>query len=244
MSAMGKRLGIAAAAVIALVVLGSRPAAAEWFADVFAGVGLTRDHDLKLNDQGIGPGTYDDVSFDKALAFGGRFGRYFDSLPFLGFGVDYFRFTPYIGPQSVNLHGCFYPGGCGAGKGGIGTFEVTVNSVSLDLMLRLPLLKSTAAPQGRVQPYLAVGAPLFITTITPRNTKSFRNHDDDTDVSIGGTGSAGVAVQIFQNLMLFGEYRFTHVSPNFELHDANTNRANVSTDLNTHSALIGISARW
>jgi len=119
-----------------------------------------------------------------------------------------------------------------------------VNAISTNLMLRLPLLKSKEAPQGRVQPYLAVGPSLFITTLTPRNTKSFRNHDDDTDVSIGGTGSAGVAVQIFQNLMLFGEYRFTHVSPNFELHDANTNRANVSTDLNTHSALIGISARW
>ena len=241
---MARRLGLAAAVVIALAVLGGRPAAAEWFADVFTGVGLTQSHDLKLNDPGIGPGTYDDVSFDNALAFGGRFGRYFDSLPFLGFGVDYFHFTPYVGPQSVNLHGCFYPGGCGAGKGGIGTFEVTVNSVSLDLMLRLPLLKSTAAPQGRVQPYLAVGAPLFITTITPRNTKSFRNHDDDTDVSIGGKGAAGVAVQIYQNLMLFAEYRFTHVSPDVELHDASTNRVKLSTDLNTHSALIGLSARW
>jgi opacity protein-like surface antigen len=244
MSTMARRLGLAAAVVIALAVLGGRPAAAEWFADVFTGVGLTQSHDFKLNDQGIGPGTYDDVSFDKALAFGGRFGRYFDSLPFLGFGVDYFHFTPYVGPQSVNLHGCFYPGGCGAGTGGIGTFEVTVNSVSLDLMLRLPLLKSTAAPQGRVQPYLAVGAPLFITTITPRNTKSFRNHDDDTDVSIGGKGAAGVAVQIYQNLMLFAEYRFTHVSPDVELHDASTNRVKLSTDLNTHSALIGLSARW
>src|SRR4029453_4016321 len=103
--------------------------------------------------------------------------------------------------------------GCGAGKGGIGTFEVTVNSVSLDLILRLPLLKSTAAPQGRGQPYFAGGGALFIPPIPPRNTKSFRNHDDDTDVSIGGKGAAGVAVQIYQNLFLFGGYRCTPVWP-------------------------------
>lgn len=236
--------GLVVVALVAVLCLDRRPASAEWFADVFAGVGLTQSHDLKLNDKGIGPGTYEDVDFDKSLAFGGRFGRYFDSLPFLGFGVDYFRFTPYIAPQSVRLNGCFYPGGCGSGKGGTGSFEVTVNSFSADLMLRLPLLKSAAAPQGRVQPYLALGAPLFITTITPRNTKSFRNHDDDTDVSIGGKAAAGVAVQIYQSLSLFAEYRFTHVSPDVELHDASTNRVNVSTDLNTHSALIGISARW
>ena len=53
-----------------------------------------------------------------------------------------------------------------------------------------------------------------------------------------------MAVQIYQNLMLFAEYRFTHVSPDVELHDASTNRVKLSTDLNTHSALIGLSARW
>jgi opacity protein-like surface antigen len=111
-------------------------------------------------------------------------------------------------------------------------------------MLRLPLWKSTEAPQGRVQPYVAVGPPFFITTITPRNTRNFRNHDDDTDYSFGFKAAAGVAVQVFSNLALFGEYRFTHVSPEVELHDANLNRTTLRTDLDTHSALVGISARW
>jgi hypothetical protein len=51
-------------------------------------------------------------------------------------------------------------------------------------------------------------------------------------------------VQVFSNLALFGEYRFTHVSPEVELHDANLNRTTLRTDLDTHSALVGISARW
>jgi len=238
------RAWIVALVLLASLGVGSRPASAEWFADVFAGLSLTRDHDLKLNDQGIGQGTYESVEFDRSLAWGGRFGRYFDSVPFVGLAVDFFRFYPDIGGQSVQLRGCFFPGGCGTGRGGIGHLEVQSSAISLDLMLRLPLLKSADAPQGRVQPYVAVGPPLFITTITPRNTRNFRNHDGDTDYSFGFKAAAGVAVQVFSNLALFGEYRFTHVSPEVELHDANLNRTTLRTDLDTHSALVGISARW
>ena len=54
----------------------------------------------------------------------------------------------------------------------------------------------------------------------------------------------GVAVQVFQNLMLFGEYRFTHVSPSVELRDANLSRVGLGTDLDTHTALVGLSVRW
>ena len=238
------RIWLVALVVLASVGVGTRPASAEWFADLFAGLSLTRDHDLKLNDQGIGQGTYESVEFDRSLAWGGRFGRYFDSVPFVGLAVDFFRFYPDIGGQSVQLRGCFFPGGCGTGRGGTGSLEVQTTAVSVDLMLRLPLWKSTEAPQGRVQPYVAVGPPFFITTITPRNTRNFRNHDDDTDYSFGFKAAAGVAVQVFSNLALFGEYRFTHVSPEVELHDANLNRTTLRTDLDTHSALVGISARW
>jgi len=238
------RIWLAALIVLGSLGVGSRPASAEWFADLFAGLSFTRDHDLKLNDQGIGQGTYESVEFDRSLAWGGRAGRYFDSLPFLGLGLDFFRYYPDIGGQSVQLRGCFFPGGCGTGRGGTGSLDVETTSVSVDLMLRLPLWKSTEAPQGRVQPYVAVGPPLFITTITPRNTRNFRNHDGDTDYSFGYKAAAGVAVQVFSNLALFGEYRFTHVSPEVELRDANLNRTTLRTDLDTHSALLGISARW
>lgn len=126
---------------------------------------------------------------------------------FLGVGVDFFRFYPYLGPQSVQLRGCFFPGGCGTGRGGTGSFEVQATSVSVDLLLRLPLLTSADAPQGRVQPYVAVGPPLFITTLTPRNTRNLRNQDGDTDYSLGIKAAAGVAVQVYKNLAVFGEYR-------------------------------------
>jgi opacity protein-like surface antigen len=235
---------VLALAVVAWVGLEGCPAAAEWFADLYAGSSFTQSRDLKLDDRGIGRGVFEDVEFDRALSWGGRAGRYFDSLPFLGLGVDFFRFYPYIGPQSVQLRGCFFPGGCGTGRGGPGSLDVETTAVSMDLMLRLPLLKSDDAPQGRVQPYVAMGPPLFITTITPRNTRSFRNHDSDTDYSFGFKAAAGVAVQVYKNLALFGEYRFTHVAPDVELRDASLNSATLRADLDTHSALFGVSARW
>ncbi len=83
-----------------------------------------------------------------------------------------------------------------------------------------------------------------MTTITPRHTRNFRNHDADTDFSFGYKLAGGVAVQIVRNLSLFGEYRFTHVSPEVELRDASNRKTTLRADLDTHSALFGLSARW
>lgn len=230
--------------MIAIIGLGGRPVSAEWFADVFGGISLTKSHDLRLDDSGIGRGTFEDVEFDRSWSWGGRAGRYFDAVPFLGVGVDFFRFYPDIGPQSVRLRGCFFPGGCGTGQGGTGSFDVETTALSVDLLLRLPLFRSADAPGGRIQPYLAAGPPLYITTITPRRTRNFRNHDSDTDLSFGYKLAAGLAVHVYKSLAVFGEYRFTHVSPEVELRDANLNRTTLRTDLDTHSALFGLSARW
>jgi opacity protein-like surface antigen len=243
---MTKTTKVLAATLIGLasLVLGGRPASAEWFADIFAGLSFTESHDLKLNDQGVGQSTFRGVDFDTSLSGGGRFGHYFDSLPFLGLAVDFFHFSPNISPQSVHLEGCFLPGGCGSGQGGTGSFDITETALSVDLMLRLPLMRTADAPHGLLQPYIAVGRPLFITTVTPRNTRLFRNHDSDTDLSFGYKAAGGLAFQVYTSLVLFVEYRFTHVSTDVNLHDAVVNKATLRTELNTHSALFGISARW
>ena len=125
------------------------------------------------------------------------------------------------------------------------TFDITERTISVDLMLRLPLIKTADAPQGLVQPYIAVGLPLVITNVDPRNTRLFRNHHSATDLSFGAMGAGGVAVQVYKNLALFAEYRFNHVSTDVDLQDSvSAAKATFRTDLNSHSALIGISARW
>jgi opacity protein-like surface antigen len=226
------------------LVLAGQPAAAEWFADIYAGASFTQNHDLKLDDHVVGRSTFRDVDFDTSLSWGGRFGRYFDSFPFLGLAVDFFRFSPNIGPQSVHLEGCFLLGGCGSGQGGTGSFDIKATAISVDLMLRLPLIRTTDAPNGLLQPYIAVGRPLFFTTVDPRNTRLFRNHDSDTDLAFGYKAAGGLAFQVYKNLVVFGEYRFTHVATDVDLHDADVKKATLRTELDTHSALFGISARW
>jgi hypothetical protein len=229
---------------LACLVLDGRPVSAESFGDIYVGPSFTESHDLKLNDRGVGRSTFRDVDFDTSLSWGGRFGHYFDALPFLGLAVDVFHFSPNISPQSVHLEGCFLLGGCGSGRGGTGSFDITETALSVDLMLRLPLIKTADAPHGLLQPYIAVGRPLFLTTVDPRNTRLFRNHDSDTDLSFGYKAAGGLAVQVYSNLVLFVEYRFTHVATDVNLHDAVVNDATLRTELNTPSALVGISARW
>jgi opacity protein-like surface antigen len=226
------------------VMLTGHATSAEWFADVYAGASLTRDHDVTVHDRVVGQGVYRDAEFATSLAYGVRLGRYFDSVPFVGLAVDFFNFSPNIGPQAVRRDGCFLVTGCGSFESHTGRIDIDTRALSLDLMLRLPLFTTAEEPHGLLQPYVAVGAPLFFTTVTPRTTRQFRNHDDETDVSVGYKGAAGLAFRIFSNLDLFGEYRYTHTSTSVDLRDAVRRNASFDTELNTHSFLMGISARW
>ena len=235
--------------VIYVIVMGllltAGPASAEWFADVYAGQSLTIKDDVTVHSP-AGLSIYRDTEFDRALIYGGRFGRYLDRVPFLGLGVDLFTFMPTIGPQPVHIDGCVPSGGCSGGQGGTtGRIDVDTIALSLDLLLRLPLLKSETAPWGALQPYISAGVPFFKTTVTPRTTAQFRNQDGDTDFSVGYKVGGGVAFQVAPNLMVFAEYRYTHTDVSVDLRDpATLNKTPFSFNLDTHSAVVGISARW
>jgi len=233
-----------ASIVVLCLALTAGPASAEWFVDVYGGYSLTEKTDVTAHTSD-GLGVYRDVEFDRSLTYGGRFGRYFDAVPFLGLGLDFFKFSPRIGPQQFQIDGCVPSGGCGGGQGGIGAIDVETWALSLDLHLRLPLLKTEEAPWGSIQPYITAGVPFFNTTVTPRNTAQFRNHDGDTDRSFGYKLGGGVAVHVARNLMFFVEYRLTHAEVNVELHDsASLKPAPLRMDLDTHTGIIGLSARW
>jgi opacity protein-like surface antigen len=122
---------------------------------------------------------------------------------------------------------------------------VSTVGVSLDLMLRLPLLKTDKSPWGTLNPYILAGVPVFITTVTPRTTAQFRNHDADTDVSVGYKVGGGLAFQVAPNLMLFAEYRYIHSEASVDLRDSATlKKTPVRLDFDTHAGIFGLSARW
>ena len=235
---------------IACLIVGAQPCAAEWFADIYVGTSFTDKDDIKAVSKNAGHATYHDVEFDRGdwnrgLAYGLRFGRYFDAVPFLGVGVDYFNFSPNIGPQNVRVDGCPFSGTCVTNtKISFGSYDVNSQAISLDIFLRLPLFRSETAPGGRVQPYILGGTPIFITSFTPRNTHLFRNADGDTDINWGYKYGAGLAVYVVRNLMVFGEYRFTHTEHEWEIRDISASRTRVRTDLDSHTGVVGLGARW
>jgi len=157
--------------IVLCLTLAASPAGAEWFADAYAGYTLTADSDMTVHSPS-GLSIYRDVEHDRAIdnayIIGARFGRYFDFAPFLGVGVDLFTFSPTIGPQQVHIDGCVPSGGCSGGQGGTtGRIDVSTIGVSLDVFLRLPLLKTDKSPWGTLNPYLVAGVPIFVTTVTP-----------------------------------------------------------------------------
>ena len=234
---------------VACLLLMAGPASAEWFADVYVGKSITAESDVTVHGR-QGQSVFRDVEFGDSyfdtVTYGGRFGRYFDAVPFLGLGVDFSNFSAPISSQTTRVDGCVPSGGCGGGQGNPKRIAIDSIALSVDVMLRWPLLKTQAAPYGALQPYIAAGAPFFITRVTPRSTAQFRNHEDDTDYSFGYKLAGGLAFHVAPNLMLFGEYRFTSVEISVDDLRASDggHHARLRTDLDTHSALIGLSARW
>jgi hypothetical protein len=159
--------------VIAMcLLLTAGPASAEWFADAYVGQSFTLKDDMTVHSPS-GLSIYQDTEFDRSFIIGGRFGRYLNAVPFLGFGIDLSTYMPTIGPQQLHIDGCVPSGGCSGGQGGTtGRIDVDVITVSLDVLLRLPLLKSDKAPWGAIQPYITAGVPFSQITVTPANDGS------------------------------------------------------------------------
>jgi opacity protein-like surface antigen len=68
---------------------------------------------------------------------------------------------------------------------------------------------------------------------------AFTVKSDDLALVLGGLVRAGVAVQVFQHLALFAEYRYSF--PSFELQDRGLT---FKTDLDTHHVVGGLSFRF
>ena len=243
MTSASKLIAATLVAITCLALPGAT-ASAEWFADVYAGGTLTTDHDVEIGDA-AGRSTFHDVEFRTGLAYGLRVGRYFDAVPFVGLALDYYNFSADIGGRSFHRTGCSLVGGCVRGPDRVGRLAIDAMALSLDLMLRLPLFKTAEEPHGIVQPYLTAGVPVFLTTVTPRTSSKFRNHEDASEISFGYKAGAGLSVAVYKNLRLFGEYRFTHSEVDeHDLRSSIAGKASLDTELNTHAALIGLSVRW
>src|SRR6266480_6985317 len=72
------------------------------------------------------------------------------------------------------------------------------------------------------------------------------NDQSNTDTSLGLKAGIGATWFVTQNMGVFGEYRFTHFSPEFEFQNTfpGNTKLKVHTDINTNHLLIGVSFRF
>jgi opacity protein-like surface antigen len=226
------------------------PASAEWFADLFVGPAFTQNHDVKVSQEGI-TATAVDVNFANSVYFGGRAGYWFESIPYVGLALDVSHFWPDMKNQTVTacLSGRAADGIAGCLPGfPFPHVDLSVTGISFDAMLRLPLLVTKEIPKGRLQPYVTVGPTIFVARAKDSGLL-VPTKQTETDTSVGVKAGAGIAWQFHPNIALFGEYRFTHFAPKFDFHNTSlfvdgTASSPLTTDVNTHRAVFGVSLRY
>jgi opacity protein-like surface antigen len=239
---------ITVVAFVMLPLLGPTHGSAEWFGDLYGGAAFTQKHDVTLDTSTpIGATTtISDVKFDTAGLIGSRAGYWFQSFSFLGIepgaGLDVSHvFGPDISSQTRSAEVCAVR--CVTISLPVAKFKVDVTEIGFDVMLRYPLLKSQSFPRGQLQPYLTVGPAVFIAHI--KDTTNFLPaNQSDTDTRIGAKVGAGLAFLITKNIAAFGEYRFSHLDPTFTFKDTILGSSDVSTSINTHAILWGVSYRF
>ena len=155
--------------------------------------------------------------FEPSVSIGLRGGYWFESFPWLGLAADLSYFAP---------HEDF--GGEAA--------KIRVVPLSFLLALRVPLLRSERIPQGRVQPYGAIGPGVFISTVQ----LEVPDFDDFQSVTadVGLDVHVGVEVQILRWLGVFLEYRHTRFAPAWTDRVADF-PVELSTQLSSHHLLVG-----
>jgi opacity protein-like surface antigen len=156
---------------------------------------------------------------------GGRLGYWFEKLPWLGVSLDLSYFKA---------------------EGEKAEFDVI--PLSLLLMLRLPLFKSEEFPNGRIQPYGAIGPGLFSYYAKADFQPTLPEKISAYDVDIGLDLRAGLSWQFHRNWAIFGEYRYTAVKIDFTQGDFlpifSGSDESAETHLKTNHFLLGISYRF
>jgi opacity protein-like surface antigen len=202
---------------LAGVLLLPPAASAEWFTDFSIGGARTQNTkvEFKLFDETI----RQDVDTIGSVSVGVRGGRWLDDIPWLGFALSASYFNP---ARDI--------------------FTVPLTAL---VMARYGLMKDDEFKEGRLQPYAGLGGGLFISrangTIGFIDTK-------DTSADLGLDVRLGVAHGFYASgtMKIFGfvEYRFTHVSPSFDVKTFDNGTTPADTTFNTHHVVLGVSFRF
>jgi opacity protein-like surface antigen len=205
---------------LSLFAINPMLAAAETFWGVYFGTSFINadDTDIKLNGAAISSG--DDS--ETYAVIGLRYGTWFDKVPRLGVALDFTMNGAITGSELEPF--------------------TMIWSGSAVAMLRFPLMKSTDFPQGRLQPYLAVGPGFLLTEVTklvgpPQVSDSEWFADESLDVGLDVR--AGVSWLLENEMGLCIEYRYSQFETDFE-QGITDGTLSFNPSLQMHHLLFGI----
>jgi opacity protein-like surface antigen len=155
-----------------------------------------------------------DAEYKSSAVFGVRGGKWLDGLRWLGLALDLSYFRP--------------------------NADIQVFPITALVMARYGFLPDEEFREGRLHIYGGLGGGIFIS-----NLDGFigRFEGSDTSVDFGLDTRLGVSYRVESNWAIFAEYRFTHVSPSFDI-NAFDNRTSADTTFNTSHFILGLSYRF
>lgn len=218
----GERL--VAMAFVLVAVAWPAPARAEITFEAFTGVSDTSSADLRItqpaagNDFTVKDLSFDDRSFDPAPYYGFRAMYFFERVPWLGVGAEWFHFKIY-GETAETRRTV-------GTRGGV-PFDVTgpvdsvvqrfnspngVSYVTVDVMARYGFFRDPDSyPGGRLQVYLGGGVgPVVAYPIS--TIEGIQSKPGYEVAGVGVQGFAGVRVMLFKHFGLFLEGKLTRSS--------------------------------
>jgi len=200
-------------------------ASAEPYVGLYAGAAFPHENDVQYSEFPLfGSNLLADVKvseegFETTGILGGKFGYFLEPLPFLGFELDVFNiFGPDIDANRTRSLDVTIPndGSVGNIKAPVssvidtgGDIELRVTSVMLNMVGRLPLMRSADFPQGRLNPYIGVGGGWVNAEIDLKNRVASGDDGDITN-AVGAQGIAGLKYFVSPNFALFAEYKYFH----------------------------------
>jgi len=210
-------------AVLGFLILGGAPVFAGGFADLYLGGSFHQEEDVSFSAAGQRVSGESDP--DNAFTIGYRMGYWFEGARWLGVALD----------------GSYY------------THDMAFADVTIFPLSALLMVQAVSNDKHRREPvwvpYAGVGPALFFADIEYDVSNSgvpallalggLSGKYEDEIAEVGLDARAGVRYMFRENIGVFGEYRFTTFSPEFE---ENVLGVKVKTefDANTHHVVFGL----
>jgi hypothetical protein len=212
------------AGLIAALAGVASEASAEPIAALYVGYAGTEDEPYYADGQPL-PASVTCISSCSSASSpvgGVRVGYWLDRFPWVGAAADFSTFITGWGIQSP--------------------FEINAYPLSFLAMARGRLIKREGYPNGRIQPYLAVGPIMYISTATVGSgwaVLGTSSKASATSVAIGADMRVGVEILTTDWFGVLLEYRYSYANPTWDVEGTE-----YQTKLITDHFTVGIMAHF